>query len=150
MTMKKLLFALLVAVSVNAIAADTPDDKAEKISNALKRNSAPAKLFPVSGNAGGISGFIRANHLVITNSEGTCGVAKNGVCQIDAYVTRASYKKHRTGDVGAFCGQLLRWESPQENLKSWEPTSGLSRLLQSGQIDSALQSIDEKDRSFCQ
>ena len=148
--MKIILLTVLATATFTVGAAQSSDDRVSKIASGIRKGVTSAtKLLPATGYPDGLAGFVRANDLVVTYTEGSCSIAKTGVCQIDAYVTRAGYKRHRAGDPGAFCGALLRWESPEKNLKTWTPSSGLAQLVAAGGEQLALQTIDDKDRSFC-
>jgi hypothetical protein len=148
--MRALLAIALVTVSFTASAAQSSDERVSKIAYDIRKGvTKVTKQFSAAGYPDGLAGFIRANDLVVTYTEGSCSVAKKGICQIDTYVTRASYKKHRSGDPGAFCGALLRWEASEKNLKKWTPASALAEQVAVGKEQLALQPIDDKNSSFC-
>lgn len=148
--MKTIIAFTLALATFNVGAAPSSDEQVAKIALGIRKNSEEVtKRFLVGGYADGLAGFMRVNQLVITHVIGYCSSAKASICQIDAYVTRTSYRKHRVGDSGAFCGALLRWESPASDMKRWSPTSGLAANLAAGREQLALELIDDKDRSYC-
>lgn len=148
--MKYLTFAALIMMASNIAIATTNDERAENVANAIRKgNSALTKHFPAAGYADGFADFVKENRLVITHSESMCNLNKNGYCQIDSYITRSEYKKHRDADAMDFCGVLLSWESPENDLKKWRAVSGLAMNIAEGRVQFALQIIDDKNTDYC-
>lgn len=148
--MRYLAFAALIMMASNVALATTIDERADNVANAIRKGtSSVTKYFPAAGYANGFAGFVKENRLVITHSESMCNLYKNGYCQIDSYITRSEYKKHRDGDAMDFCGVLLRWEAPENDLKKWLAVSGLAMHIAEGRVQFALQIIDDKNTDYC-
>jgi hypothetical protein len=148
--MKSITAIIFSFASFIASAGTVHDQKIDKmVSDIYKGKANVIKSFPAYGYSDGLAGFIKSNQLVITQVDGTCSFVKNGMCQIDAYITRRIFKRHRSDDAGAFCGALLKWESPENDMKNWTPTSGLSQTIASEKIAFALSMIDDKNQSYC-
>jgi hypothetical protein len=94
----------------------------------------------------GLGSILRNEQLVMTRTESSCN---NGKCLATAYITRASFPKHRPGDSGAFCGAMASWQASEKGIRRWEPTSGLASSISQGNGAVALQIIDDKNRAFC-
>ena len=97
-------------------------------------------------NVPGLSAILKSEQLVMTHTESSCN---NGKCLATAYITRASFPKHRPGDTGAFCGAMASWQASEKGNRRWEPTSGLASWISQGNSAVALQIIDDKNRTFC-
>lgn len=94
----------------------------------------------------GLSAILKSEQLVMTHTESSCN---NGKCLATAYITRASFPKHRPGDTGAFCGAMASWQASEKGNRRWEPSSGLASWISQGNSAVALQIIDDKNRTFC-
>ena len=94
----------------------------------------------------GLSAMLKSEQLVMTQTESSCN---NGKCLATAYITRASFPKHRPGDTGAFCGAMASWQASEKGKRRWEPTNGLASWISQGNNAVAMELIDDKDRRFC-
>lgn len=103
-----------------------------------------AKDFPAAGS--NVAQYLRDQDLVVTRSESACS---GGTCQVTAYLTRESFKKHRPGDTGAFCGAMATWTTSERGAKRWSPSNGLAKSIADGNDALVLASIDGKDGSYC-
>lgn len=94
----------------------------------------------------GLGAILRSEQLVMTRTESSCN---NGKCLATAYITRATFPKHRPGDTGAFCGAMASWQASEKGKRRWEPASGLASWVSQGNYAVAMQIIDDKNRTFC-
>lgn len=94
----------------------------------------------------GLSAILKNEQLVMTQSESSCN---NGKCLATAYLTRASFPKHRPGDTDAFCGAMASWQASEKGKRRWEPTNGLASSISQGNSAVAVEIIDDKNRTFC-
>lgn len=94
----------------------------------------------------GLSAILKNEQLVMTRTESSCN---NGKCLATAYITRASFPKHRPGDTDAFCGAIASWQASEKGKRRWEPTNGLASWISQGNSAVAMEIIDDKNRTFC-
>lgn len=94
----------------------------------------------------GLSAILTNEQLVMTRTESSCN---NGKCLATAYITRASFPKHRPGDTGAFCGALASWQASEKGSRRWEPIGSLASWISKENSAFALEIIDYKNRTYC-